>query len=81
MPCQSPSVPHLTTGDSAGVLTIGLGDFIHVRSLNASSAGAPSIQSVLSDDAQGNTRESRSKLDAANMMQIPPDPTVKGARS
>ena len=30
----------------------------------------PGIQSVFSDDAQGNTRQSRSKPDAAKTMQI-----------
>ena len=48
-------------------------------SLTASSAGAHSIQSVFSDDTQGNTRQSRRKPDAANTMQILQNPTVKGA--
>ena len=33
-------------------------------------AGRPSNQSMLSDDIQGNTRQSRSKPDAANMIQV-----------
>ena len=40
---------------------------------------APNIQRLFSDDTQGNTRQSRSKPDAANMMQILQ--TLKGAPS
>ena len=69
--CQSPSIPYRAAGDNTGVLAVSLRAFIHARSLTVSSAGAPSIQSVLSDDAQGNTRESRSKPDAANTTHIP----------
>jgi hypothetical protein len=40
---------------------------------------APNIQRLFSDDTQGNTRQSRNKPDAANMMQILQ--TLKGAPS